>query len=167
MSDVREYRPELLSRRGEWLAWFAGIGLVAGLILAGERYGRLPVSYWVFAGLMIFLAISISLGNWMDRRSVIHVNSDGIAFENGLRSVSMHWSEIRSVVVSPTRMGKRVQVEAVRSHFEFKTMWRSSLIGQEMRTGFPGGQLILETILRESGLQRNTEKNGMEYYARP
>jgi hypothetical protein len=167
MSDVREYRPELLSRRGEWLAWFAGIGLVAGLLVVGGRFGKLPVSYWIFAGLMIFFAFSISLGNWMDRRSIIHVRSDGIAFENGLRSVSMNWSEIRSVTVSPTRMGKRVQVEAARSHFAYKLMWRSSLVGQEMRTGFSEGQQILETILGESGLQRNTETNGMEYYARP
>lgn len=167
MSDAREYRPELLSRRGEWLAWFAGIGLVAGLLVVGGRFGKLPVSYWIFAGLMIFFALSISLGNWMDRRSIIRVSSDGIAFENGLRSVSMNWSEIRSVAVSPTRMGKRVQVEAARSHFAFKMMWQTSLVGQEMRTGFPEGQQILQTILRESGLQRNTEKNGMEYYARP
>jgi hypothetical protein len=166
MATAKEFRPELLPRRGEWLAWIAGIGLMVGLFLLGNQLGSLPVTYWIFAGLIVFFALSISLGNWVDRHSVIHVGTDGIAFENGLRSVQLTWSEIQNVAVIPTRLGKRVQVQSAQSHFTFKTMGESTLVGQQMRTGFIDGQEILETVLRECGLSVKAEKDGMVYYTR-
>lgn len=167
MSDIREFRPELLSRRGEWLAWLAGGGLMIGLFLAGIQWGSQPITYWIFAGLIVFFALSISLGNWTDRRSVIRVGLEGIAFENGLRSVQLTWLEIQNVAVIPTRLGKRVQVQGAQSHFTFKTMGESMLVGQQMRTGFSAGEEILEIVLRECGMHIKVEKDGLEYYARP
>ena len=166
MATAKEFRPELLPRRGEWLAWIAGIGLMVGLFFVGNQLGSLPVTYWMYAGLIVIFALSISLGNWVDRHSVIHVGTDGIAFENGLRSVQLTWSEIQNVAVIPTRLGKRVQVQSAQSHFTFKTMGESTLVGQQMRTGFLDGQEILETVLRECGLSVKAEKDGMIYYAR-
>jgi hypothetical protein len=166
MSTVREFRPELMPRRAEWMAWLVGLGLLIGLFLGNTRWGPLPFIYWAFAFFVIFSAMSISLGNWMDRRSSVRVEADGIAFENGLRSVRLGWPEVQNVAVIPTRLGKRVQVQGERSHFTFKTMSVSTLVGQQMRTGFADGQEILETILRECGLQVKAEKDGMVYYAR-
>lgn len=167
MQEPKEYYPELLPRRGEWLAWSAGLGLMVGLFLLNAQTGEISITYWIFAGLIIFFAMSISLGNWMDRRSVIRVGQNGIDFNNGLRSVQMTWSEINSVLVTPTQLGKRIQVQGTRSHFAFKTFWQSKLGGQEMRTGFPDGQQILDIIQRESGLSRKAEDNGTVYYSRP
>ena len=50
----REIRPELLSRRGEIMAWLAAIGLFVGLFLATDRWGSQPFVYWLFAGLIAF-----------------------------------------------------------------------------------------------------------------
>lgn len=163
---TREFRPELMPRKGEWLAWLASIGLFLGLFLGGERWGPLPFIYWAFAGFILFSALSISLGNWVDRRSVIRLGAEGIAFENGLRSVRLTWPEVQNVAVAPTRLGRRVQVQGAQSHFTFKTMSESAMGGQLMRTGFADGQEILETILRECGMKLKAEKDGMEIYAR-
>jgi hypothetical protein len=166
MVTTREFRPELLPRRGELMAWLAGIGMVVGLFLATSRWGSPSFIFWAFGVFLLFSAISISLGNWVDRRSVIRLEADGIAFENGLRSVRLNWLEVQNVAVVPTRLGKRVQVQGAQSHFTFKTMSEAALGGQQLRTGFADGQEILETILKECGLQLKAEKDGMVYYAR-
>jgi hypothetical protein len=167
MLEDKEYHPELLPRRGEWLAWLTSIGLLVGLYFADRRLGDMALPYWIFAGLLIFFAMSISLGNWMDRQSSIRVGADGMAFKNGLRSVRLAWSEIQNVMVMPTRLGKRVEVMGSQAHFSFKTMWSSGITGQDMRTGYSDGQKILEIIIRESGLSQRSERDGMLYYARP
>ena len=166
MLTTREFRPELMPRRGEWMAWLAGIGMVIGLFLATSRWGAQPFIFWMFAVFLLFSAVSISLGNWMDRRTVLRVGADGISFESGVRSVRLSWPEVQNVAVIPTRLGKRVQVQGAQSHFTFKTMSESTLGGQAIRTGFADGQEILETVLEESGLRVKTEKDGMVYYAR-
>lgn len=163
---AREFRPELMSRKGEWLAWLAGLGLILGLFLGSDSWGPLPAVYWIFAGFIVFSAMSISLGNWMDRRSVIRMDAEGITFENGLRSVRLTWPEVQNVAVVPTRFGRRVQVQSAQSHFTFKTLGESALGGQLLRTGFASGQEILDAVLRECNLQVKAEKDGMVYYAR-
>lgn len=149
------------------MAWLAAIGLFLGLFLVTERWGPQSFVYWLFAGLVGFSAVSISLGNWMDRRSIIRLDADGIAFQNGVRSVRLTWPEIQNVAVIPTRLGNRVQVQAAQSHFTFKTMGESTLGNQSLRTGFADGQEILATILKECNLKVKMEKDGMVYYARP
>jgi hypothetical protein len=166
MSTTREFRAELMPRRGEGMAWLAGIGMVVGLFLATGRWGSPSFIFWAFGAFLLFSAMSISLGNWMDRRSVIRLGADGIGFENGVRSVRLTWPEVQNVAVVPTRLGKRVQVQGAQSHFTFKTMSESTLAGQQMRTGFADGQEILDTILKECDLKVKVEKDGMTYYAR-
>jgi hypothetical protein len=166
MSTPREFHPELMPRRSEAVAWLAGIGMLIGLFLATSRWGAQSFVFWTFEALLLFSAVSISLGNWMDRRSIIRMGVDGIAFENGVRSVRLSWPEVQNVAVVPTRLGKRVQVQGAQSHFTFKTMSESTLAGQQMRTGFADGQEILDTVLKECDLKMKVEKDGMTYYAR-
>jgi hypothetical protein len=80
--------------------------------------------------------------------------------------VRLGWPEVQNVAVIPTRLGKRVQVQGVQSHFTFKTLGETTLGGQVLRAGFADGQEILETILKECGLQVKAENNNMVYYAR-
>ncbi len=166
MSAVKDFRPELTSRREEFLAWVVALGMTIALVLADGVWGAIPVYVWVFVGFLFFSAASISLGNWMDRRTVLRLGPDGIAFENGLRSVRLGWPEVRNVAVEETRLGKRVQVVGDRSHFSFKMLSESNLSGKVFRTGFAVGQEILNTLLKSSGLQLRTKSEGVVYYAR-
>lgn len=166
MSDAREFRPELMPRKGEFNAWVLTVGLGIGLYLAISTWPDLPSFLWIFEGVMVFSALAISLGNWMDRRTVLRLDVVGIAFDNGLRSVRLGWSEVLHVAVVETRSGKRIQVQAERSHFTFKTLTVMSMFGQSVRSGFAAGQEILDMILKSSNMKLTKEAEGVYYYAR-
>ena len=165
MSDVREFRPELMPRKGEFNAWVLALGIGVGIYFASSWTDSLDF-LWLFEGLMIFFALSISLGNWMDRRTVLRIEADGIAFGNGLRSVRLSWPEVQNVAVVETKSGKRVQVQSEQSHFTFKSLTVMSMFGQSVRSGFAAGQEILEMILQASNLKLTKESQGVYYYAR-
>ncbi len=166
MSEPQEFRPEMTSRRGEWIAWALALGLGAVLLFANQALPALSAFVWLFEGFLVFSAMSISLGNWMDRKTVIRVDDLGIAFENGLRSVRLAWSEVRNVAVMQMRGGRRAQVLGPASHFSFKLLSETNLFGQTFRTGFEAGQQILDLVVNASGLQNKTETEGMYYYSR-
>lgn len=166
MSEVREFRPEFLPRRGEWTAWMLAFAAGVGMWFLG-RTGYVPTWAWIFWAFLLFSGVSISLGNWLDRKTVIYLDSDGIRFENGLRQVWFGWQDIQKVAVLPARWGKSVQVIGGRAYFRFKTLGEVHFQG-EMRgqTGFRDGKTILDEILRESGLVLVEEKNNAYYYVR-
>ena len=165
MSDVREFRPELMPRKGEFNAWVLALGLAVVIYFASSWTDSLGF-LWLFESLMVFFALSISLGNWMDRRTVLRVSADAIAFENGLRSVRLGWPEVQNVAVVETKSGKRIQVQSEQSHFTFKSLTVMSMFGQSVRSGFAAGQEILEMILQASDLKLTKESKGVYYYAR-
>lgn len=165
-SDSREFRPELLSRRGEWTAWALVLAASLGMWFL-NRSGYVPFWAWVFWTFLIISGVSISLGNWLDRNTVIMLVVDGIRFGNGLRQVRLRWSEVQKVAVLPARWGNAVQVIAEKSHFGFKTLGEVQYQGEVRgQTGFPKGQAILDEILRETGLVLVEESNNAYYYAR-
>lgn len=166
MSDVREFRPELMPRKGEFNAWVLAIGLGVGIYLAASVWSELPSFLWIFEGVMVFSAPAISLGNWMDRRTVLHLDADGIAFVNGLRSLRLNWIDIQNVAVVQTRSGKRIQVQSEQSHFTFKTLTVVSMLGQTVRSGFADGENILQSILQAGNLKLTKESEGVYYYTR-
>ncbi|MFZ5821886.1 MAG: hypothetical protein ACOYYJ_18505 [Chloroflexota bacterium] len=162
----REFRPVLLSRRGEWTAW--GLFTAAGVgVLALRESTYVPLWAWIFWSFLLFSAVSISLGNWIDRRTFIRLEGDGIRFENGLRRVRLGWPEVQEVAVLPARWGQAVQVSGQRAHFAFKTLGEVEFQGEVRgRTGFVEGRAILDVILRETGLRLVEEANSAYYYAR-
>lgn len=165
-SNIRKFRPELLSRRGEWTAWGLSLAASVGMWLLG-RSGYIPLWTWIFWALLVFSAVSISLGNWLDRKTAIWLESDGIRYENGLRQVRLRWPEVRKVAVLPARWGKAVQVIGDKSHFGFKTLGEVQFQGEVRgRTGFFEGQAILDVILREAGLVLVEKSNNAYYYTR-
>jgi len=165
-NEKREFRPELVSRRGEWTAWALALAASLGMWFL-SRSGYIPLWAWVFWAFLLFSGVSISLGNWLDRNSVIWLETDGIRFENGLRRVWLSWSEIQKVAVLPSRWGKSVQVIGEKSHFSFKTLGEVKFQGEVRgRTGFSEGQEILDVILHEAGLELVEESNNAYYYAR-
>jgi hypothetical protein len=160
---AQEFRPELLSRRGEGIAWastlMVGLGWLV-LRLSGQR----PPGAVVFLGLILLLAaLSISLGNWMDRHTLIRLDTTGIEFTNGLRHVRLPWEEIRQVRVLPSRWGSKVQVFGARAYFHFRTLGEVRVQGElKGRMGFEKGEEILQQIIQNSQLQL-AERSNEEY----
>lgn len=166
-SEVREFRPELMPRRGEINAWLLAVAAAVGLLILNQTFEIVPGWTWVFCGFLAFSALSISFGNWMDRKTHIALEEDGISFENGLRRVRLSWPEVQKVAVLPARWGKAVQVVGEKSHFDFKTLGEVQFQGKVRgQTGFAEGQTILNVILRETGLELIEESNNAYYYAR-
>jgi len=162
-----EYRPELLSRRGEYIAWGTALAVIVAWVIL--YLTRTPV----FSGLRflaILLALSgvaISLGNWMDRRTILRIEPDGVWFDNGLRQVSLYWSEIRQVQVYPSAWGKKVRVTGEKTHFDFRTLGEVILKGEvKGRMGFEKGEEILRHILENTRLKLVPSPENGSYYAR-
>ena len=166
-SPYMEYRPELLSRRGEYVAWgIALIAISAWLIL--HLTNTLVFGSLTFLAVLLALSgVAISLGNWMDRRTVLRLDPEGVWFDNGLRQVLMHWSEIRQVQVSPSAWGKKVHVIGEKSHFGFRMLGEVMLQGEvKGRMGFEKGEEILGHILEGTRLKQVPGPENGSYYAR-
>jgi len=162
-----EYRPELLSRRGEYVAW--GIALLAVVAWLALQLVGAPAIGGLRA-LAVILAVSgvaISLGNWMDRRTLLRLEAEGVWFDNGLRRVYLQWAEIRQVQVYGSTWGKKVHVIGERAHFNFRTLGEIILQGEvKGRLGFEKGEEILGQILEHAGLKRTARPENGIYYSR-
>jgi hypothetical protein len=166
-NNSTEYRPILLSRRGEWIAW--SLTLLVGATWIVLLLSRQPVIRAVpFVAIILCLsAASISLGNWMDRRTVIRIDPKGIFFTNRLRRVRLDWQAIQRLQVIPSRWGKKVRVIGEDSHFEFRTLGEIR-VQEEVKgeIGFPQGEEVLRQIIEKSGLHVVKQTKGEYYYAR-
>jgi hypothetical protein len=162
-----ELHPELISRRGEKNAWMLTFVVSVTMAFLQWRLGSIPVAAWVFWGFMIFASLSTSLGNWMDRRTVLRTDGDRISFTNGVRHVDFGWDDIQKVNVIPLRWGKSVQVIGSSAHFEFRTLGEVQYQGEiRGRLGFAEGEAVLEHILKSTGLTLSKEEKGRYYYSR-
>lgn len=162
----QEYRPELLSRRGELIAWGCAILVGFGwliLILNRQRVHPAVVFFEIF---LVLAALSISLGNWMDRKTVIRLSESGLEFHNGLRNIHLDWLQVREVRVSPSQWGKKVQVIADRAYFAFRTLGEVKVQGEvKGRMGFEKGEQILEQIILKAKLEMTEHTGGVYFYA--
>lgn len=175
--ERREYLIERISRRGEAVAWVATLlafGGVVILLASGNPPGwLLPTAGFLLAA----VAASISLGNWMDRRTRLFLEPGGISYTNGLRRVHLEWGQIGELRVLPAQWGRKVQVFGERAggegvYFAFTTLGEVKVQGRTMgRVGFAEGDYILQTILERAGLSlARTEaidhQGSCEYYSR-
>lgn len=166
--ETAQFRPELLPRRGEWIAW--GLALVAGASWVFLSVSGAP-GHWSlpFMAIVLFLAAAgVSLSNWIERHTLIRLDSHGIGYENGLRKVQILWGEVRGVSVFDTLWGKKVQVFGNQTHFVFNTLGvLSGKNGQvQGRTGFVEGEKILAQIIGTAGLKPLSYEGKGNYYAR-
>ena len=166
-SEINTYRPELLSRRGEVTAWAFTLLLLGVLLVVRARLPDLSFGAYLFLGFFVFAALSISLGNWMDRQTELQFDAHGITYRNGLRHSSVTWAAVDKVSVTPSRLGDKVHVVGANSHFHFRLMGEIKYQGQTRgRVGFPDGEQILQTILERSGLQEIETAAATRVYAR-
>lgn len=166
MLEQETFTPELLSRRGEWNAWVFALAATVGLFTI-QAWAIVPSWAWFFVAFLYFSALSISLGNWMDRRARLRIFRDGIAYENGLRRARLTWDEIKQARVSPARWGQTVQVIGESTHFSFNTLGEVKFRGElRGRTGFAQGDAILDLIIRSAGLLTVTRQAQYTVYSR-
>jgi hypothetical protein len=164
LTSQAEFRPELLSRRGEIFAWIAA--LIANIAWGIYLFSGMQAFFLVplLAILLVISALMISLSNWMDRRTVLRLNNDGVSFDNGLRRVTFTWNEIQNIEVFHSHLGDKVRVQGEKVFFDFRTLSEIKLRGEiKGRLGFSQGELILNTIVEKAELQR-VEKSGDSYY---
>jgi hypothetical protein len=168
MNSSREFHPEMLSRRSEVVLWVLAILSLATWVFLRFQSGSTHILTNLFVLSMLFAAGSTSLSNWMDRKTVLKIKSEGVDFTNGLRNISLGWHEIQEVRVNPTRFGKQVQISGADAHFQFRMLSiieRRGKIRSQM--GFAAGEFILEQILKSSGLREIDQSDQGHYYARP
>ncbi len=163
----QEFRPELLPRRGEVLAWLTTIlWFLAWTILSlmgREIFRFVPVMAFLFLG----IAASISLGNWVDRQTVLCLMENGVTFKNGLRTVYLTWDEINQIQVFGSSWGRKVRVIGELAHFDFRTLGELTMGGEvKGRMGFTMGEEILRQILQNTGLKEVEHTGNSYYYAR-
>jgi len=160
------FRPDVLSRRNEIIAW--GVFFAAGVgTLIFRNYQTLPAWIYFGLGVLFLLAAGLSLGNWMDRRTVLRFTKEGLEFTNGLRHIRMDWRDIQSMQVLPSAMGKGVRVTGNRSRFTFTVSGGVRLGGKTQgKFGFSDGDTIIKEIARRSGLPLVSHNGGNYYYAR-
>lgn len=152
------FKPELVSRRGELIAWL-GSFLVNGAWVVLLLFGQ-PLSFWlpILGFPLLLIASGISLSNWMDRHTFLKLESQGVAFSNGLRNVRFTWLEIKEVRVLPAQWGQKIQVFGEDSYFGFHTLGEVEANGRLLgRTGFVEGEQVLKQILEKAGLSETKQ----------
>jgi hypothetical protein len=116
---------------------------------------------------LFLAALSISLGNWMDRRTILRLDEAGVEFSNGLRHVRLGWEQIRRVSVLESPWGRKVQVLGDAAFFEFRTLGEVKVQGQlKGRVGFAQGEHILGSLIEKAGLHPSGGPAGNEVYVR-
>ena len=168
-NQMQTFYPELNSRRGELIAWGSTVLVAIGWIILAVTGNRVPRSVPFLGILLLLAALSISLGNWMDRRTSLVLDQQGIHFQNGLRDVSLAWDDIQQVQVYSGKWGRRVSVIGLESHFEFRTLGEVSVQGEvKGRMGFQAGERILQRILESAGLVPKPDSASTDpyYYVR-
>lgn len=166
-SQEKIFRPELLPREGERNAWLFALlaGFALGLL---HQQGVVPVFSWIFVIFLLFSALSISLGNWMDRSTELRLDADGLSFGNGLRRVQLSWLDIEEVRIVPARWGEQIQVFGERgAYFRFNTLGELQFKGEHRtKVGFAQGHEILKEILTACELTTKHKTDQYTYYSR-
>lgn len=161
------YEPELIPRRGEVIAWACVLLLALGMavmLLSGQALSWLVV---LLAAALLFSALLISLGNWSDRKTVLHIDGAGIELKNGLRQVRLGWNEIHEVRVIPSPWGNKVEVYGEKSHITFRTLAEVKVRGElKGRFGFVQGEEILRQIVLNSNLEIKDDAGAGYIYVR-
>ena len=166
-TDSLQFRPELISRKGELIAWFCAFLVGAGWFILVINGRKVPGSVLILGIFLLFSALAISLGNWMDRHTHIRIYNDHLTFGNGLRHAIMVWDDIRRVEVIPSKWGKKVSVQSEHSHFEFRTLGEVDFRGEiKGRLGFRDGDKILDMIIQKAGLKPVESTSAGYYYTR-
>jgi len=159
------FRPELLSRRGELIAWGTSILVFLGWLILSLNGRRVPFAVPFLWITLFFAALAISLGNWMDRKTELRLDAGGVTYKNGLRYAALKWDEINEIRVFPSKWGKKVHVLGARAHFNFRTLGEVKVQDEvKGRMGFAEGDKILSVMLEQTNLKELAGPGSGRYY---
>jgi hypothetical protein len=161
------FRPELLSRRGEFIAWSTSILVFLGWVILSLNGRHVPFAV-PFLWITLFLAaLAISLGNWMDRKTELRLDAGGVTYKNGLRYAALKWNDINEIKVFPSKWGKKVHVLGPAAHFNFRTLGEVKVQDEvKGRMGFAEGDKILSIMLEQANLKEIAGPGSGYYYGR-
>lgn len=168
-SDIIEltYKPELISRRGEFTIWGCAVLVFIGWMILTLKDIRIPASVpflWFF---LVIAGLAVTLGNWMDRRTLLSLDSNCVRFTNGLRKVTLEWEDINKIFVYPSKWGKKVHVIGNTGHFFFRTLGEVKILEEvKGRMGFSEGDKILKFLLDQTSLVLLNSSEARYYYSR-
>lgn len=152
---IQEFRPELIPRRGELIAWGSALLVGGAWFVVKQITGSASLLAPILFIPLLLAALSISLGNWMDRHTVLCLDAEGVSYSNGLRHVQLAWDQIQQVRVLPAAWGKKVQVFGKQSYFGFFTLGEVRAQGRALgRTGIAAGESALQRILESAQLHQ-------------
>ena len=167
LSAAQEYRPLLLSRRSELVTWIITVISVFGWFYFRQYIPALTNLMLVFFALALFTALGSSYGNWMDRKTVLRLSQEGLAYRNGLQNIQMPWQDIQEMHLLESRLGRKVHLIGSRRQFSFRMQSDLQAFGRSKeQTGFEKGEEIVEKILKFSALSLKNDAGAGKYYAR-
>ena len=147
------FHPELLSRRGEFIAWGTSLIVFLGWLILSLNGRQVPFAVPFLGIILVLAALAISLGNWMDLKTELRLDADGVTYENGLRFAALKWNEINEISVFPSKWGKKVHVSGATAHFNLRTLGEVKVQDEvKGRMGFAEGDKILSVILEQANL---------------
>ena len=107
----------------------------------------------------------LTFGNWMERRTSLTLDEDGITFRNGIRKTRFPWQDIIKVEIDKGSYGRVVVVYGEITRFIFHTFGEIEYKGKVgAKGGFKQGDEILGTILAQAGLDEKKSQDGSSYY---
>jgi hypothetical protein len=161
------FHPELLSRRGEFIAWGTSLIVFLGWLIISLKGRRVPFAVPFLGIILVLAALAVSLGNWMDRKTELRVDTDGVNYENGLRYAALKWNEINEIRVFPSKWGKKIHVLGATAHFNFRTLGEVKVQDEvKGRMGFAEGDKILSLMLEQANLKEIAGPGPGCYYGR-
>ena len=166
MTTKNVYRPEISSRSSEYIAWGLALATLFAVIVLG-RNQEIPAWAWFLLVMFVFSGAVISLGNWVDRKTLLEFDEEGVHFANGLRDVTMKWQEIEHVWEGKGRVGMMVQVLSQTGHFSFILPSEMKFQGEvKSKIGFSEGVEIRDQIIKLAGLNETKDHNKGILYSR-
>ena len=116
----------------------------------------------------MFSGAAMTLGNWMNRNTILMMSDSGINFENGIQKVNFGWENIHRVEVHSRRVNDKIIVVGEDGHKFGIDMFNELFLNNKSGgvVGFREGEKILETILYYSYIDssRKLQAEGYYYY---
>ena len=165
LEDQSVFHPELLSRRGELIAWGTSTFVFLGWLILSLNGRQVPFAVPFLGIILVLAALAISLGNWMDRKTELRLDAGGVIYKNGLRYAALKWDEIFEIKVFPSKWGKKVHVLGATVHFNFRTLGEVKVQDEvKGRMGFAEGDKILSVMLEQTNLKEIAGPGPGRYY---